>query len=452
MRELYQQFKENLKIGFSKFAELRPKQCVLAGSSGTHCVCVCVIHQNVKLMLQQLNISELSTYYNCLSKIMCNPPSPSCYLGECSTCPELQSFKEELIELMEKYEIDQVVFKQWVNTDRSTLETHCLPSEEFADLFCEKLEILRPHSFLAKEQAAFFSWKKSALQPGEILVIADFSENYSFVIQDAAQGFHWNNSQATIHPFVAYYTYDAGQQHELSYVIISDCLHHDTVAVYTFQKCFMSYLKSVHPEHLKLKKIIYFSDGAGSQYKNRKNFVNLCLHEEEFGVPAEWHFSATSHGKGACDGLGGTVKRLAARTSLQRPYNDQIMTPRQLYDWAKVSIPNIHFEYSSIDDYKKESEHLQQRFLTSRTIPGTRKYHSFVPISKDKVNVSFYSSSNTFKEEMVTLAHKDLSLDSIHGFVTCSSGGKWWLGCVIELFQEDDSVFIWWKVVARMCN
>ena len=23
-------------------------------------------------------------------------------------------------------------------------------------------------------------------------------------------------------------------------------------------------------------------------------------------------------------------------TSLQRPYNDQIMTPRQLYDWAKV--------------------------------------------------------------------------------------------------------------------
>ena len=32
LRELYQQFKENLKIGFSKFAELRPKQCVLAGS------------------------------------------------------------------------------------------------------------------------------------------------------------------------------------------------------------------------------------------------------------------------------------------------------------------------------------------------------------------------------------------------------------------------------------
>ena len=61
---------------------------------------------------------------------------------------------------------------------------------------------------------------------------------------------------------------------------------------------------------------MYFSDGAASQYKNRKNFLNLCFHKSDFGVPAEWHFSATSHGKGACDGLGGTVKCLAARASL----------------------------------------------------------------------------------------------------------------------------------------
>ena len=36
-------------------------------------------------------------------------------------------------------------------------------------------------------------------------MMPDFSENYSFVLQDAAKSFHWNNSQATIHPFVAYY-------------------------------------------------------------------------------------------------------------------------------------------------------------------------------------------------------------------------------------------------------
>ena len=34
----------------------------------------------------------------------------------------------------------------------------------------------------------------------------------------------------------------------------------------------------------------YFSDGAGSQYMNRKNFLNLCHHKEDFGIVAEWHF------------------------------------------------------------------------------------------------------------------------------------------------------------------
>ena len=72
-----------------------------------------------------------------------------------------------------------------------------------------------------------------------------------------------------------------------------------------------------------IKKLIYFSDGAASHYKNYKNFANLCNHKVDFGIDAEWHFFVTSHGKGPCDGLGGTVKRLAAKSSRQRPYNEQ---------------------------------------------------------------------------------------------------------------------------------
>lgn len=53
LSEAYQKFVEThpLKaIGFSKFAELRPKECVLAGKAGTHNVCVCIIHQNNNLL------------------------------------------------------------------------------------------------------------------------------------------------------------------------------------------------------------------------------------------------------------------------------------------------------------------------------------------------------------------------------------------------------------------
>ena len=78
------------------------------------------------------------------------------------------------------------------------------------------------------------------------------------------------------------------------------------------------------------------------------------------GIDAEWHFFfATSHGKGPCDGIGGTVKRLAAKASLQRPYSEQIMTPRQLFQFDEDNISGISFFYwigkRRTSPYKKDS-------------------------------------------------------------------------------------------------
>jgi hypothetical protein len=78
----------------------------------------------------------------------------------------------------------------------------------------------------------------------------------------------------------------------------------------------------IKPNH-----IYYFSNGSAAQYKNIKNFISLYFNEKDFGVTAEWHFYVTSHWKGLCDGVVGTVKQLAAHSSLQQPYNLQIMTP-----------------------------------------------------------------------------------------------------------------------------
>lgn len=118
--------------------------------------------------------------------------------------------------------------------------------------------------------------------------------------------------------------------------MISDCLEHTTAAVATFQGEVLKVLKHELPD---VKKVHYFSDGASSQYKNKKNFVKLCYHKKDFSLAAEWNFFATSHGKSACDGVGGTVKRLAARASLQRPYKG--LTPHELFTWAEKNIKSI---------------------------------------------------------------------------------------------------------------
>ena len=41
------------------------------------------------------------------------------------------------------------------------------------------------------------------------------------------------------------------------------------------------------------------------------------------------------------------------RASLRMVYNEQIMTPRQLYDWAKANI-DISFLYSTKDEHEAE--------------------------------------------------------------------------------------------------
>ena len=59
------------------------------------------------------------------------------------------------------------------------------------------------------------------------------------------------------------------------------------------------------------------------------------LSQMDFDVECEWHFFATSHGKSPCDGIGGMVKRTTGGTSLQRPYENQILTPQDMYTFCK---------------------------------------------------------------------------------------------------------------------
>jgi hypothetical protein len=97
--------------------------------------------------------------------------------------------------------IDCIVYKQWTSVDRSTLETVSQTADElFVESFCSKLEALLTHSFIAKQQSQFYSETKTSPPPGVFMVSMDFSENYAFVLQDAPQGCHWNNAQATVPP------------------------------------------------------------------------------------------------------------------------------------------------------------------------------------------------------------------------------------------------------------
>ena len=110
------------------------------------------------------------------------------------------------------------------------------------------------------------------------------------------------------------------------------------------------------------KKIHYFTDGCAGQYKNKNNLINLCHHEDDFGLAAEWNFFVTSHGKSACDSIGGTVKRLVTKASLQRPYNDQIPTSDAIINFCNDNIHGIKFFNVPPDDVARSETELKVRF------------------------------------------------------------------------------------------
>ena len=138
--------------------------------------------------------------------------------------------KQRLIFELEEKGLETVTYKQWTSTDRCDLITIQTDLDEYCDILCAKLKILGPHDFIAKQQSQFLWSLKEQLEEGHVIMLSDFGENYGFVIQDAAQGYHWTNSQATLHPSIAYYKKN-GTLKSISCVMVSDSLVHDTITV-----------------------------------------------------------------------------------------------------------------------------------------------------------------------------------------------------------------------------
>lgn len=119
-----------------------------------------------------------------------------------------------------------------------------------------ELESLLNHDYTVKSQANYLDSAKTDLQDGEFVVTVDFSENYSFVIQDSVQSHHWSKEAVTIHPYVIYYKKENKTAHH-NFVIISEANKHNATAVNLFNKRMLNYLIQNHGKE-NVKKLIFF--------------------------------------------------------------------------------------------------------------------------------------------------------------------------------------------------
>ena len=283
---------------------------------------------------------------------------------------------------------DEVTYQLWDSTDRTSMSTMVSTLGEFIDLLVKKIDALTSHSFTAKSQAAYLKERKTQLTSESAIIIMDFAENYEYVIQDEVQSYHWSKERCTLHP-VSLYTKNGEILEHKSFCIMSDDLQHDTCFVYEVLKLITEYCRSNLPDIVEIQ---YFSDGCAGQYKNYKNFINLCLHKVELGLDATWNFFATSHGKGPCDGIGGSVKRLARLESLRRVAGKYLNTFDKLYEFCASDINNVAFMKITAAHMEMRRPAISARWQGGSTVPGTQSFHQFHPLNHETIAFKRLSS------------------------------------------------------------
>ena len=129
------------------------------------------------------------------------------------------------------------------------------------------------------------------------------------------------------------------------------------------------------------------------------------------------------------DVFGGT-KFLKYDLTLQ----NHILTLLQLFEYCSQNIHNIKTIYLSINDWENENNLLKERHQNSKTIPGTRKLHSFIPINEHELKVKTFSSCDEFTiEKVIKKIPKATLTFNIGNYVTVVYRKYWWLALVKEI-------------------
>lgn len=213
------------------------------------------------------------------------------------------------------------------------------------------------HWYVNRAQGQFIIESKTTTQIDEIILQIDFAENFAIFNQDEVQAAHFGYDQVTIFTACAWHT-----SGKTSIGIVSDCLQHDKCSVWVYLKKIISYLKEVYPG---IKKLLIFSDGCTSQFKNRYILSSLPLLENVSNMKITWSFFATAHGKGAVDAIGGTIKRAVWLGIKARKV--KIDTARDFADYSTKKLTGMKIVFvdkKEIDDncniFKQNCENLKQ--------------------------------------------------------------------------------------------
>ena len=154
-------------------------------------------------------------------------------------------------------------------------------------------------------------------------------------------------------------------------------------------------VKSCTRDVVNQPRVLLWTDGTSSQYKNKYIFSLLPHLQLKHQLSITWNYFATSHGKGPCDAIGGNVKRIARR---------MVMAGRKIVNDANTFCEALHLSQTAIihkgisaSDITRIINELKLNELweqmKTKSMPGTINTHCVAVVEFNAVERKLFTSA-----------------------------------------------------------
>ncbi|XP_075535180.1 uncharacterized protein LOC142570720 [Dermacentor variabilis] len=360
VRETYRLFKEanpDTPIGLSKFYSLRPKWVLLAPQQQ---VCLCIYCANATQCISALEeLTEGAYTITHLEELcLCTSPTTDCFLGDCDYCANEDALTTTTLGIPEETEVNYAV---WQNGD-------LVKKTAQATTFLRELGVWLvkwiTHDYIRGTQASAIHDAKRNQQHGSRVFHFDFAENWTAVVPNEVQSYHWPKKQVSL--FTCVVTSRGSTQ---CFAVISDDVCHDAAhACFALEK-----ICECMKEELQLNKhVTYVSDGASSHFKNKYQLYELSQKEH---ASTKWLFLATGRGKNACDGVGGLVKHQASLYNLTADSTTVIRSASEMVAQMTATLKNVKLLYADAEEVGNFRRLKKNQWKSLPRVPGIRSWH-----------------------------------------------------------------------------
>lgn len=203
------------------------------------------------------------------------------------------------------------------------------------------------------------------------LIQIDFAENFAVPQQDQIQSAYYSSLNLSIFTVATWF-----QGEKKSYAIVSENTHHNKEQIVPY---LLEIFERVPNE---ASSISIWSDGPFQQFKNKYifNLLNTLMNDINYANKFNfesimWSYFATSHGKGAVDGIGAAVKMNIRRKIMSRRIT--VESGRDFVEKYSGNVNVILYEDTNIQDKLFEYT-VNSIFENSRPIPRIASMHSVV--------------------------------------------------------------------------